>query len=131
VTDVAVFTVSISVTGPAEAIPPSNALPAPGSEVAALGFPMVPQWHPTLGIFIGNVEALPTDYSQQNQFIQVSFQTAGGNSGGPLLDQYARALGVVSERTFEQVEDKRVPARPFSHVTPISRVFELDKRQGN
>ncbi|QDU94107.1 S1 family peptidase [Lignipirellula cremea] len=125
ISDVASFTIPEPVALPSETLPVSTTLPEPGSEVAAMGFPAVPLRQPTLGIYIGSVEAVPTDYSGASQFIQVSFQTAGGNSGGPVFDQLGRIVGIVSEKTFEQVVDHRVAARAFSQVTPIARLFEI------
>jgi S1-C subfamily serine protease len=124
-TDVAVFSLGQSVSSPLVVLPLRDDLPSPGEEVAILGFPAVPQRQPTLNISVGAVEALPTNYRGDSQFIQVSIQTAGGYSGGPVIDQCGRVIGVVTERTFEAVKDADVPSRPFSQVVPVRYLKEL------
>lgn len=123
--DVAVFSLD---RPPGDGFPPlpvRNALPDPGDEVAILGFPVVPQRLPTLNFCAGMVESLPTDYKATLQYVQVSIPTAGGYSGGPLIDAYGRVVGVVSERTFEDVSEAKMPARPFSQVVPARYLAEL------
>jgi hypothetical protein len=117
--DVACLQVDQSVVLPDSVLPVRDDNPSPGEEVAAFGFASVPLRQPLLGIYVGTVEALPTDYSGMQQFIQVSINTAGGMSGGPVIDNRGRVLGIISERTFEAVDDG-VPARAFAQVIPIS-----------
>lgn len=123
--DIAAFTVADDVDLPEVFLPIRSAMPLPGEEVAALGFPAVPLRQPTLNILVGAVESLPTDYRGDRQFIQVSFGSSGGVSGGPAIDTCGRVIGVVSERTFEQVADPKVPAKPFPQVVPISHLSEI------
>lgn len=123
--DVALFSLAQPPGGSFHPLPIYTPLPTAGEEAAILGFPVVPQRLPTLNFCAGMVESLPTDYRATHQFIQVSIPTAGGYSGGPLLDAYGRVIGVVSERTFEAVGDAGVPARPFSQVVPTRYLAEL------
>lgn len=123
--DVATFSLPGDIDVPKESMPLRDELPSPGEEVAALGFPAIPQRQPTLGIYPGHVESCSPDYSGSSRFIQVSIQTAGGLSGGPVIDRRGRVLGIVSERTFEDVADERIPARSFRQVVPISYLLEL------
>lgn len=123
--DVAVFSLAQIPGSGFRPLPIHTPLPAAGEEAAILGFPVVPQRLPTLNFCAGMIEALPTDYKATQQFIQVSIPTAGGYSGGPLIDTYGRVIGVVSERTFEAVGDAAVPARPFSQVVPTRYLAEL------
>ncbi len=123
--DVAVFSLDRPPGDGFKPLPVHNAPPVPGDEVAIMGFPVVPQRQPTLNFCAGMVESLPTDYKAVKQFIQVSIPTAGGYSGGPLLDTCGRVIGVVSERTFEDVGEARMPARPFSQVVPVRYLGEL------
>lgn len=122
--DVAVFSLDRLASSNRQTLPLHNGLPDPSDEVAILGFPVVPQRLPTLNFSAGMVESLPTDYRAVQQFIQVSIPTAGGYSGGPLIDTCGRVIGVVSERTFEAVGDG-IPARPFSQVVPVHYLAEL------
>lgn len=122
--DVALFSLAQS-TGGIRPLSIHTLLPAAGDEVAILGFPVVPLRLPILNFCAGVIEALPTDYKATQQYIQVSVPTAGGYSGGPLIDTYGRVIGVVSERTFEAVGDAGLPARPFSQVVPTRYLAEL------
>ena len=123
--DVAVFSLDSPTVPQPEGIPLHQDLPNPGEEVAILGYPSVPRRQPILNISVGAVESLPADYKGSSQFIQVTIPIAGGNSGGPLIDQCGRVLGVVSEKTFEMVRDSATPARPFSQVVPVRYLIEL------
>jgi hypothetical protein len=123
--DVAVFSLGQVVGSPMVVLPLRHDLPAPGEDVAILGFPAVPLRQPTLNISVGAVESLPTNYKGDSQYIQVSIPTAGGYSGGPVIDQCGRVVGIVTERTFEAVKDPQVPSRPFSQVVPVGYLKEL------
>lgn len=123
--DVAVFSLRNALQPPPSALPIRHELPSPGEEIAILGFPSVPLRQPTLNISVGAVESLPTNYKGDEQYIQVSTQTSGGNSGGPVIDQCGRVVGIVIENTFESVADSKVPAKPFSQVVPVQYLLEL------
>ena len=123
--DVAVFSLADGVEIPGRPLPIRPSLPEPAEEVAALGYPTVPRRLPTLNILPGAVESLPTDYKGKQQFIQVSFASSGGLSGGPVIDQCGRVVGIVSERTFEAVADAVVPAKAFPQVVPISYLKDI------
>lgn len=123
--DVAIFSLDQPPGAEFRPLPLHTLLPESGDEVAIMGFPVVPQRLPILNFSAGMVESLPTDYRETNRFIQVSIATAGGYSGGPLLDTYGRVIGVVSERTFEDVGEARMPARPFSQIVPSQYLAEL------
>ena len=114
--DVALFSLVSPIAPPPDGLPLSQDLPSPGEDVAILGYPSVPRRQPTLNILVGAVESLPTDYSGDSQFIQVSILTAGGNSGGPLIEQCGRVLGVVSEKTLRDGSRSRL-----HHLAPSRR----------
>lgn len=124
--DVAVFSLADAAKSPLVTLPLRSDLPSPGEEIAILGFPAVPLRQPTLNISVGAVESLPTNYKGDSQFIQVSTQTAGGNSGGPVVDSCGRVVGIVIEKTFEAVQDPSVPSRPFSQVVPVRYLTDLE-----
>ena len=116
----------------------------PGSceEVAAIGFPTIPLRNPTLVMHVGTVEALPTDYYGHRRFIQVSFQSGGGLSGGCLIDKAGFVLGVMIENVFmgaalprdsENSQDEgrsrdegiSAPPRPYGQAVPIEYFDEM------
>lgn len=123
--DVAVFTMNPPITADLRVLPVRPDLPSAGGDVAIMGFPAVPLRRTTLNISTGTVETVSTDFRGQTEFIQVSIATAGGYSGGPLLDECGRVLGIASERTFEAVGEQSVPSRPFSQVVPAKYLLEL------
>jgi hypothetical protein len=129
--DVAIFSLDSPSISSSEGIALRPDLPSPGEEVAVLGYPSVPRRQPTLNISVGAVESLPTDYGGTAQFIQVSIPIAGGNSGGPVIDQCGRVVGIVSEKTFEMVQDPTTPSRPFSQVVPTKNLIDLLKSVPN
>lgn len=55
---------------------------------------------------IGIVESLPTDYSKEKRFIQVSFQSGGGLSDSPLIDERGLVVGIMIENIFQETEKK-------------------------
>jgi RNA-directed DNA polymerase len=103
-------------------------LPELGEDVAAMGFPAVAFRYPTIVLHSGAVEALPISYSG-TRFIQTSFQSGGGLSGGPLIDQRGRLLGVMVENVFmdvsvETLDGGRRPAppRPYGQAVPFEYI---------
>jgi hypothetical protein len=123
--DLATFTVNRPDLLPKPRIPIRRELPRIGEHVTAIAFPTVPLRRPTLGIYSGEVEAIPLNYNSTADFIQVSIETSGGMSGAPLIDAWGNVVGVIAERTHEETDD-RVPARSFRHAVPIRHVFDID-----
>ena len=103
-------------------IPTQSRLPEIGEEVAAIGYPVLPQRDTTLVMHTGIVESLPTDFSQKKRFIQVSFQSGGGLSGSPLIDKRGLVVGIMIENIFQET-DKNVPDRPFGQAVPIEYLY--------
>jgi|GEM_PF-2240893 len=124
-------------------IPTQLRLPEIGEEVAAVGFPRIPQRNRTMVMHVGTVEALPTYYDGHRRFIQVSFQSGGGLSGGCLIDKAGFVVGVMIENVFmggettpdcsDESTDEgdsasehqlkplihAAPARPYGQAVPI------------
>lgn len=93
-------------------------LPELGEDVLAIGFPVVPLRSPTIVAHVGWVEALPTAYQTEQVFIQVSFQSGGGLSGGCLIDRSGHVIGVMVENVFMGA-DPKVPQRPYGQAVPM------------
>jgi RNA-directed DNA polymerase len=102
-------------------IPTQLRLPEVGEEVAAIGFPSLPQRNSTLVVHVGTVEALPTSYTNQQRFVQVSFQSGGGLSGGCLIDKSGHVVGIMVENVFVKARD--IGARTLAAA---ARRYELD-----
>jgi RNA-directed DNA polymerase len=100
------------------AIPTELRIPELGEEVLAIGFPTIPLRSPTLVAHVGWVEALPVAYRTEQVFIQVSFQSGGGLSGGCLIDRSGHVLGVMVENVF-MGQDPKVPQRPYGQAVPM------------
>ncbi len=103
-------------------IPTQCRLPEIGEEVAAVGYPVLPQRDPTLVMHTGIVESLPTSQKRDKRFIQVSFQSGGGLSGSPLIDKCGFVVGIMIENIF-QPTDESVPGRPFGQAVPIEYLY--------
>lgn len=103
----------------------SARIPAPGEEVAIIGFASVPRRQPGVGLYVGTVESLRMDYSNTTQFIHVSVASGGGLSGAPLLDIHGRVLGIVVESVFETTQ-AAVPHREYCTVLPVHYIREVD-----
>jgi len=99
-------------------------LPEIGEEVIAIGFPCLSQRNPTLVMHIGVVEALPVNYATNHRFIQVSFQSGGGLSGGPLVDKRGFVVGIMVENIFYLAEPN-VPSRPYGQAVPVEYLFDV------
>lgn len=104
-------------------VPTQSRLPEVGEEVAAIGYPVLPQRDTTLVMHTGIVESLPTDYSNNRRFIQVSFQSGGGLSGSPLIDKRGFVVGIMIENIFQEMEPN-VPDRPFGQAVPIEYLYK-------
>lgn len=114
-------------------IPTQLRLPEIGEEVAAIGFPTIPCRLPTMVMHVGTIEALPVCYSApMHRFIQVSFQSGGGLSGGCLIDRAGHALGIMVENVFMGLGGNnrsdgdgsgenvaQVPQRPYGQAVPL------------
>lgn len=107
-------------------LPTQLRLPEVGEEVCAIGFPSIPQRDATLVTHIGVVEALPNTYNHPKRFIQVSFQSGGGLSGGCLLDKNGYVIGIMVENVFMGgLGTNAAPPRPYGQAVPIEYFDEL------
>lgn len=93
-------------------------LPEIGEEVAAIGFPDLPQRWPTLVMHVGVVEALPVTFDLRQRLIQVSFQSGGGLSGGCLIDKRGFVIGIMIENIYK-MGDNNVPNRPYGQAVTV------------
>ncbi|MCR9234619.1 MAG: reverse transcriptase family protein [bacterium] len=101
-----------------ERIPTQLRLPTCGEEVAAIGFPSIPLRIPTLVSHIGTIEALPLYYVNNKRFIQVSFQSGGGLSGGCLIDKAGFIIGIMVENVYMKAGDDAL-GKPYGQAVPI------------
>jgi len=99
-------------------------LPEIGEEVCAIGYPSLPMRDTTVVMHTGVVEALPVAYSGAPRFIQVSFQSGGGLSGAPLMDERGFVVGVMVENIFTATKEQ-VPQRPYGQAVPIEYLTAL------
>lgn len=111
-------------------IPTQLRLPEVGEEVAAIGFPRLPQRQSTRVMHIGIVEALPLTYNSKQRLIQVSFQSGGGLSGGCLLDRGGYAIGVMIENIFT-VPERKVPLEAPKEEDIVARDGLLRGKESN
>ena len=94
-----------------------------------MGFPQIAFRHPDLVLHTGTVEALPKSL-KDTRFIQTSFQSGGGLSGGPLVDERGLVLGLMVENVFMEVrkvgKGKRLaPSRPYGQAVPFEYVARI------
>ncbi len=126
-------------------LPTQMRLPEIGEEVAAIGYPVLSQRNPsivmhigvvealrTLVMHVGVVEALPETQDLTRRFIQVSFQSGGGLSGGCLIDKGGFVIGIMVENIYN-MGNANVPDRPYGQSVPVEylydKVFEFNKTQ--
>jgi RNA-directed DNA polymerase len=100
-------------------------LPEIGEEVVAVGYPRVAGRDTTLVVHSGTVEALPIGYRGRDRFIQTSFQSGGGLSGGPILDKRGFALGLMLGNAYLKAAESDSPVRPYGQAIPIEYVQRL------
>ncbi len=87
-------------------IPTQLRLPEIGEEVAAIGYPTLPQRDSTLVMHVGIVEALPVTLTLAQRLIQVSFHSGGGLSGGCLIDKRGFVIGIMTENIYNITKHK-------------------------
>lgn len=68
----------------------------PGESIAAFGYPLSSLLSSGGNLTLRNVTAL-TGLADDTRFLQISTPIQGGNSGGPLIDQYGNVVGVTSK----------------------------------
>jgi RNA-directed DNA polymerase len=100
-------------------------LPEIGEEVVAIGYPRVAGRDTTLVVHSGTIEALPIGYRGRDRFIQTSFQSGGGLSGGPILDKRGFVLGLMVGNAYLKAADSDSPVRPYGQAIPIEYVQRL------
>lgn len=115
--DVGIISVNNSSSFTGVWLPCHFRMPEVGEEVAAIGFPVLPQRLPSLVLHTGIVEALPVNY-KSIRCIQVSFHSGGGLSGGPLLDKRGNVIGIMIENIYQSTTEG-VPSKPFGQAIPI------------
>ena len=106
------------------ALPTQERIPEIGEEVAAIGYPYVPNRGIALVMQVGTVSALMRSYKNE-LFIQVSFHTGGGLSGSPLVDRRGYVLGIMVESLFHQPKDGENPPVPYGQSVPIGYLHYL------
>ncbi len=47
-------------------------------------------------------------------------------SGGPVVGQHGRVVGVASEATFAEKNEEGIPSRRFHHAVPVAHLHELE-----
>jgi RNA-directed DNA polymerase len=110
--------ISVSTEESIEPLPTQYRLPEVGESVAALGYPRIPCRDATHVLHTGAVEALPVCYRTGQRFIQVSFQSGGGMSGGCLIDRAGYVLGIMVENVFMK-QGEGVPSKAYGQAIPI------------
>ncbi len=105
-------------------------LPEVGEEVAAIGYPVIAGRNPTIVMHVGTVEAITHGY-KDGVFIQTSFASGGGLSGGVLVDKGGLGIGVMVENVYLETkghggqEAVVAPARLYGQATPIEYALLL------
>jgi len=66
-----------------------------GANVFTIGFPHIRMLGKTPKFTAGSISSV-TGYKDDPRFFQISVPVQSGNSGGPLIDEYGRAVGVVT-----------------------------------
>ncbi len=102
-------------------------IPEAGEPIAVLGYASIPDRHPDLGIYSGTVESVRNNYRQTLQLLQISVASAGGLSGGPVIDSRGRVIGIVIESAYEETME-RVPGREYCTVLPIHYILDISTR---
>ncbi|MEZ6050211.1 MAG: serine protease [Planctomycetaceae bacterium] len=110
--------IEVSTTKRMPSIPTQYRLPEVGEAVAAIGFPTIPCRDKTHVMHTGTVEALPVCYRTKQRFIQVSFQSGGGMSGGCLIDRAGFVIGIMVENVF-MTQGEGVPSKAYGQAIPI------------
>lgn len=101
-------------------------IPEVGEQLAAIGFPAQPLRDSTQSISIGIVESLPVGLGK-DRFIQVSFHSAPGLSGAPLIDRCGFVVGIMTENTGNPVEHGRPVPRAFAQAVPMEYLRALKR----
>jgi S1-C subfamily serine protease len=93
--------------------------PVLGEAVAAYGFPYAGVLSSSGNFTLGNITAL-SGMKDDTRFLQMSTPVQPGNSGGPLLDIFGRAVGVVVAQLARMENDRSVPQNVnFAIQSPI------------
>ncbi|AWN37714.1 S1 family peptidase [Methylobacterium radiodurans] len=82
---------------PQKVVPPLSVRARLGEPVYVYGFPQTDVLSSTGNFTIGNVTATAGS-NNDTRNIQISAPIHGGNSGGPVLDQYANVVGVIQSK---------------------------------
>ncbi|MCH8880977.1 MAG: trypsin-like peptidase domain-containing protein, partial [Planctomycetes bacterium] len=99
-------------------------LPEVGEQIAAIGFPSHITRHPTLSINIGTVESLPLS-GTGCRFLQLSFLSTGGVSGGPVIDCRGFVVGIVLGNLIKKPNSESEPIRVFGQAMPFEYLQDL------
>ena len=97
-------------------------IPQIGEQVAAIGFPYIPNRNPSLVLHTGIVESSPAS-PRGARFITGSFSSGPGLSGAPLVDANGCCVGIMVENTFEEIP--KAPFRPYGQAIAIGHLNDL------
>lgn len=102
-------------------------LPEVGEQIAAIGYPSHITRHSTLSINIGTVESLPLSLTGC-RFLQLSFLSGGGLSGGPVIDCRGFVVGIVLGNLAPQPDQESESARSFGQAMPFEYLQDLRRK---
>lgn len=72
------------------------------SEIITIGYPSIPMTREAYQVFHkGEINSNVEDY-RGNKLFLFSAKTSSGNSGGPIIDEMGRILGIVTQDLFEE-----------------------------
>jgi S1-C subfamily serine protease len=90
-------------------------------EVVVLGFPPIPNAHPTMVAHRAEIAAIAQSYHNRPENLVLSSLVRGGNSGGPVLDRRGRVVGIISENLFPSLaEHERDLIQGLGYSTAVS-----------
>lgn len=90
-------------------------------EVVILGFPPIPNAHPTMVAHRAEIAAFARSFHGRPENLVLSSFVRGGNSGGPVLDRRGRVVGIVSENLLPSLdENERDLVQGLGYSTAVS-----------
>jgi len=100
-------------------------------EIITIGYPPIPQTDaPYQIIHKGEINSFVKAREKGRELIIFSAKTAGGNSGGPIIDNYGLVVGIVSDDCLNYDDFLSKAKLPYHAATPSEKINKLLHEKG-